>query len=197
MHDRVQEVNTWEEVFNALTIDIALWCRVEMCKCQVRDRWKISPRCLWEVVSFSAWLQNRSGEWRDGLFVMVRTSVFSALNVTLHKSDHISNWRRSLDNIVCKALGFLEEHKTIVSSANREIEDLMFVPMSLTYLRKSKGPSTYPWGTPHFVYKCSERKSPKRTNCDLDRTAASYKQNQSRRADAIWKGRNEWLCQKL
>jgi len=31
-----------------------------------------------------------------------------------------------------------------VSSANREIEDLMFVPMSLTYTRKSKGPSTDP-----------------------------------------------------
>ena len=67
------------------------------------------------------------------------------LKVTLHKSDHISNWRRSLDNIVCKTLGFLEEHISIVSSANREIEDLMFVPMSLTYTRKSKGPSTDPW----------------------------------------------------
>ena len=138
-----------------------------MCICQVRDRWKISPRCLREVVSFSARLQNRSGGWRDGLFVMVRTSVFAALKVTLNKSDHISNWRRSLDNIVCKALGFLEEHKSIVSSANREIEDLMFVPMSLTYSRKSKGPSTDPWGTPQFVCKWSELKSPIRTNCDL------------------------------
>jgi len=75
---------------------------------------------------------------------MVRTSVFAALKATLHKSDHISNWRTSLDNIVCKALGFLEEHKSIVSSANREIEDLMFVPMSLTYTAKSKGRSTDP-----------------------------------------------------
>ena len=70
-------------------------------------------------------------EDEDGLSVMVRTSVFAALKVTLHKSDHISNRRRSLDNIACKALGFLEEHKSIVSSANSEIEDLMFVPMSL------------------------------------------------------------------
>jgi len=61
-------------LFNALIIDIALWCRVEMCKCQVRDRWKTSPRWLWEAVSVSAWLQNHSGGWIDGLFVMVRTS---------------------------------------------------------------------------------------------------------------------------
>jgi len=71
-----------------------------------------------------------------------KNSVFAALKVALHKADHISNCRRSLDNIVCKALGFLE-HKSIVSSANREIEDLLFLPMSLTYTR-SKGPSTDP-----------------------------------------------------
>ena len=125
------------------------------------------PRCLWEAVSVSAWLQNRSGGWIDGLFVVVRTSVFAALKVTFHKSDYISNSRRSLDNVVCTALGFLEEHNSIVSSANKEIEDLMFVPMSLTYTKKSKGPSTDPWGTPQFACKCSERKSPKRTNSDL------------------------------
>jgi len=75
---------------------------------------------------------------------VVRTSVFAALKVTFHKSDYISNSRRSLDNVVCTALGFLEEHNSIVSSANKEIEDLMFVPMSLTYTKKSKGPSTDP-----------------------------------------------------
>jgi len=50
-----------------------------------------------------------------------------------------------LDNTVCKALGFLEEHKSMVSSSNKEIEDLMFVPIvPLTHTRKSKGPSTDP-----------------------------------------------------
>jgi len=47
----------------------------------------------------------------------------------------------------------LEEHKTIVSSANGEIEDLMFVPMSLTYTKKRSGPSTGPRATPQFVCK--------------------------------------------
>jgi len=37
----------------------------------------------------------------------------------------------------------------MVSSANREIEDLKFVPISLTYTRKSKGPSM---GHFYFVY---------------------------------------------
>jgi len=38
-----------------------------------------------------------------------------------------------LDNVVCKVTAFLEEHKSIVSSVNMEIEDLMFVPMSLPF----------------------------------------------------------------
>ena len=75
-----------------------------MCKCQVRDRWKISPRCLWEVVTFSAWLQNRSGGWRDGLFVMVRTPVFAALKVTLHKSGQV--WDQ-LDTVIEDVVGSL------------------------------------------------------------------------------------------
>ena len=83
-----------------------------MCKCQVRDRWKISPKCLWEAVSVSAWLQNRSGGWRDELFVMVRTSVFAALKITLYKSEHISNWRRSLENVVCNSYRFAALWKT-------------------------------------------------------------------------------------
>jgi len=31
---------------------------------------------------------------------------------------------KSLDNILCKAMGFLEEHRSIVSSANKEIDGL-------------------------------------------------------------------------
>ena len=109
MRDKVQVVNTWEEsaqfFFNAL-IDMALWYKVGMCKCQFKDRWKINPRCLLEKVSVSAWLQNRNGGWRDGLYVMVRTWVFVALTITLNKSDHISNWRKSLVNEICKVMGF-------------------------------------------------------------------------------------------
>jgi len=35
----------------------------------------VQKGCLWETVSVSAWLQNRNGGWRNGLFVMVRTWV--------------------------------------------------------------------------------------------------------------------------
>ena len=131
---------------------------------------------------------------------MVRTSVFAALKVTLHKSDHISNWRRSFDNIVCKALGFLEEHKSIVSSANREIEDLMFVPMSLTYTRKVRDQVRI-LEARHSLYANGQNENIQNGQIAtylIGTTEVSYKQNPSRQADAIWKeGRNEWLCQKF
>jgi len=41
------------------------------------------------TVSDSAWLQNRNGRSRDGLFVIVKTWVFAALK------KHYTNWTTS------------------------------------------------------------------------------------------------------
>ena len=76
----------------------------------------------------------------------------------------------------------------------------MFVPMSLTYTRKSKGPSRI-LEARHSLYANGQNENllnGQIVTYLIGTTAVSYKQSPSRQADAIWKeGRNEWLCQKL
>jgi len=88
--------------FNALIIDIAPWYKVEMCKWQVKtdEKWALDACGKQFQLVLGSWLQNRNGGWRDGLFANV------ALKVTLHKSDHISSWCKSLNDVLCKAMGF-------------------------------------------------------------------------------------------
>jgi len=78
---------------------------------------------------------NAPGRESQSFEPLWKQELCMALKVILNKSDNISNWRKSLHN-VCKAIGFSEEHKSIVSSANRETEDLVLVWMSLPYTEK-------------------------------------------------------------
>ena len=56
-----------------------------------------------------------------------------------------------------------------------------------------------PWGTQNLYVNGQNENllNVRITTYLIGATAVSYKQNLSRQADAIWKERNEWLCQKL
>ena len=131
-------------------------------------------------------------------YVMVRTWVFAALKATLHKSDHISNWCESLDNVVYKSTGFSGKHKSIVPSANRDVEDLIFALMSLTYT-KTVANQVRILEARYSLHVNDQNKNLLNVRIGtymIGRTAVSYKQNLSRQGDATWKEeQNEWLCQ--
>jgi hypothetical protein len=62
--------------------------------------------------------------------------------------------------IVQKSSKFLQEIKTLVSSANIMGFDKLFIVggRSLMYIIKSKGPRIDPWGTPCFTVPQFEKK---------------------------------------
>ena len=74
-----------------------------------------------------------------------------------------------------------------MSSANTEIEDLMFVPMSLTYTEKVRDQVRIPEAR-HSLYANGRNENllkGKIATYLIGGTAVSYKQNPSRQADAI------------
>jgi len=62
--------------------------------------------------------------------------------LTLHKSDHNCNWFRSLDRILCKVSGLVEEHVSMALPSNKGIESLMFF---VNTHEKSIGPRAETW----------------------------------------------------
>ena len=73
---------------------------------------------------------------------------------------------RSIFNVIAASRGSFTIIYKLVSSANSLIEELIFSTISFIYIKKSKGPSIEPCGTPALIY-AQEEVAP-------GRTAASY-----------------------
>ena len=87
----------------------------------------------------------------------------------------------------------MEEHKSIVSSANTEIEDLMFVPMSLVRDLEKVRDQVRILEARHSLYANGQNENLLNGQIAtylIGTSAASFKQNPSRQADAI-RGRND------
>ena len=55
----------------------------------------------------------------------------------------------------------------LVSSAKRRIEEFMFLTISFIKMRKSRGPSIEPCGTPAYTDALSDKAPLKMTHCHL------------------------------
>jgi len=139
-----------------LACRIAPWWRLIIWGCQERLLWKSKPRCLWLSTYWSCMLLKIRGRSSPRLLDIVETFVFWALKLTPQVSGHFPKVRRSSDRTRCKCFGNFDEKYKVLSSANEEIDDWMLSEMSLTYIRKRRGPRTEPWGTLQFVSRISE-----------------------------------------
>ena len=61
----------------------------------------------------------------------------------------------------------LEDLRKPVSSAKKEIKKDVQLGRSFIYSKKSIGPKTDPWGTPHKIFLRDDSNSPKFTYCVL------------------------------
>ena len=123
----------------------------------------VTPRCLWEEFAVN-WilLKLRVGGW---LLQKYNTSVLAGLKVTSHCFDHwfiiLRSWFRSSS----KSLTLAVVQARDMSSANSLEMLTRFSVMLLTKMRKNKGPSTEPWGTPADILLKLEQTLPTRIYC--------------------------------
>lgn len=100
---------------------------------------------------------------------MIKTTHLFGWNSMSHIFSQWNNLSRSFwrTEQSCK---LLIAKYTAVSSATRRTWDVIELGRSFIYMRKSKGPSTEPWGTPDVTGTSVEHSPSSKTFCDLPRT---------------------------
>ena len=82
----------------------------------------------------------------------LRKQDLPTLRLSLLDINHLFTFFNSLFKVFSNEGVGLPEKNIVVSSANRKnLRSEEELVMSFMYMRKSRGPRTLPWGTPHLM----------------------------------------------
>ena len=128
---------------------------------------KVTPRCLWLVDSEMTVSFIKSCGCKTGFCFkdIKRDIVFLALKSTSQSRVHWDMVPRSKFIVMAAVWEFSTMIYKLVSSAKRRTEEFMFLKISFIKIRKSRGPSIEPWGTPAYTDAHSDKAPLRMTHC--------------------------------